>query len=264
MRTGKTAVVDMAKENVAEVEAAISADEAAELARLRAENETLKQGVAAAAQVIAEVENPPMPPIVTEEFVVPAEVVGLMCTIGRQLSREGLVHGTSGNISMLGANGLVHISRTGSALSLMNESDVITGRLGEAAPPGASMDWGIHTIALALASLEHDGRGACVHIHAPYATALSMEAGRYALVPEDWEGKASVGSAAIVDVNYEDMDAYLGSIRDGFKQSGNKVVVARGHGIYATGADLVTAWQTAAAFEHSMKVVHLNRMAQLE
>ena len=265
MHSGSSVVIEAGQEKIETAKRTVDGDEKVELEQLREENATLKQGMAAAGDVIQEVENPPMPPIVGEGFVVPGEIVGLFATLGRQLHKEGLLHGTAGSFSLLSPTspGLVHITREGAALGLMNESDLITGRLGDAAPNQASEDWKIHSVALAIASLEHEGRGACVHVAAPYTTTLSLEKDRYALVPTDFEGRSKFGRATIVDVQYNDMEGYLVEITEALKQTGNKLFVARGHGVYALGANLLEAWGHAATFEHSMRVLYLSELADL-
>ncbi|MBN16807.1 MAG: hypothetical protein CMB37_01430 [Euryarchaeota archaeon] len=265
MHTGSDVAIEAAQEKIVESKKMVDADEKVELESLRQENENLKQGMAAAVEYIQDVENPPMPPIVGDGFVVPGDVVGMFATLGRQLHKERLLHGTAGSFSLLSTTvpNLVHITRQGAALGLMNENDLITGRLGDAAPIQASEDWRIHSVALAIASLDHEGRGACVHVAAPYTTTLSLEKDRYALVPTDYEGRTNYGRATIVDVQYSDMEGYLNEITEALKQTGNKLFVARGHGIYALGSDLLEAWGHAAAFEHSMRILYLSELADL-
>ncbi|MDP6905901.1 MAG: class II aldolase/adducin family protein [Candidatus Thalassarchaeaceae archaeon] len=265
MQTGSGVVVNAGVENTIEKKKIVDSDEKAELERLRGENEELRQGMAVAAEVIQDVENPPMPPIVGDGFVVPGEVVGMFSSLGRQLHKERLIHGTAGSFSMLSRTqpGLVHISRRGAALGQLNESDIVTGRLGEAGPNGAHEDWQIHSVGLAISSLEYEGLGACIHVQAPYTTTMSMEKDRYALIPKDHDGKTRFGRATIVDVQYKDMEGYLVEITEALKQTGNKLFVARGHGIYALGSTLLEAWGNAAAFEHSMRILYLSELADL-
>ena len=259
MRTGTEGVLESGKEASEKAVRQVKGDEKVELQRLREENEGLRQGLASASQVIAEVENPEMPPIVGEGFVVPGDVVGHLVHTGRQLSREGLVHGHAGSISLLStrAPGLVHITREGAHLGQMTEHDVITGRLGDAAPPHASVDWRAHNVMLAMGSLENNGLAACVHVHAPYTCAMSLESDRYVLVPKDIDGRKQFDQGAIVDVDLKNIDDYLRDITEALKQGGGKLVIARGHGIYALGRDVMEAWHNAAAFEYSMKVQFL-------
>ena len=58
------------------------------------------------------------------------------------------------------------------------------------------------------------------------------------------------------------MEGYLVEITEALTD-GQQVVVARGHGLYALGADLLEAWGNAAAFEHSMRVLYYSELADL-
>ena len=57
--------------------------------------------------------------------------------------------------------------------------------------------------------------------------------------------------------------SYLVEITEALKQTGNKLFVARGHGVYALGANLLEAWGHAATFEHSMRILYLSELADL-
>ena len=85
MRTGSSVVIEAGQEKIETAKRTVDGDEKAELEKLREENENLKQGMAAAGEVIQEVENPPMPPIVGDGFVVPGEIVGMFATLGLSL-----------------------------------------------------------------------------------------------------------------------------------------------------------------------------------
>lgn len=86
-----------------------------------------------------------------------------------RLAREGLVVGTSGNVSMK-AEGHVVVTPTGGVFGEMRAEDmsVVTphGTLVEGLPPTSEL--GLH-----LLLYERKDAGAVVHTHAPYATALA-------------------------------------------------------------------------------------------
>ena len=73
----------------------------AEIARLSAEVERLRSSMAGAADVIEELENPPMPPVVTEDIVIGAHIVSDIARIARQLDRDELIRASMGTIAML-------------------------------------------------------------------------------------------------------------------------------------------------------------------
>lgn len=237
-----------------------------EVDALRNENESLRNAVTNASGLIDEIESQPMPPIVGDGFVIPAHVVGDFVRIGRQLQRDGLCYATVGSISTLSLDqpNLIHITREGTPLGQIDERYIVSGRLGEATPFGAGDAWKVHTILLAVASLEHNGRAACAHLPAPYATAMSLEQDLFVLRPEDLAGKARFGSVVIVDSDDASEEDFLRQLSEGLQQSGCKAIVVRGGGIYAVGADFNEAWDNAAAVEHSMKISFLSRLAGIE
>ena len=245
---------------------AIAQTPMSEMDALRHENESLRGAVTGATGIIEDLDNPPMPPIVGEDFVVPSHVVGDFVRIGRQLQREGLTHASSGSISTLSLDepNLVHMTRAGSSLGQLDERHIVSGRLGEKAPFGAGDSWRIHTILLAVTSLQHNGRAACAHLPAPYSTAMSLEQDLFVLRPKDSSGKDRFESVVIVDSDDVTEDDFLRQLSEGLQQSNCKAIVVRGGGIYAVGADFNEAWDNAAAIEHSMKIAYLTRLAGID
>ena len=73
----------------------------AEIARLSAEVDRLRLSMNGAADIIEELENPPMPPIVHEDLVIGAHIVADMARMARQLDRDKLVRASMGTIAML-------------------------------------------------------------------------------------------------------------------------------------------------------------------
>lgn len=245
---------------------AMSTSPMEEVEALRHENEQLRSGMAGASAVIDSLDQQPMPPIVGEDFVVPAHVVSDFVRIGRQLQRDGLCHGTSGTISTLSLDqpNLVHITHTGSPLGQLDERSIASGRLGEQGPAEAGDSWRLHTVLLALASIENNGRAACFHLPAPYTTTMSLEQDLFVLRPSDLAGQNQFEKVVIVDSDDVTSDDFLRQLTEGLTQSGHVAVVVRGGGLYAVGADFNGAWNNAAALEHSMKVTLLARLADID
>ena len=94
-----------------------------------------------------------------------------MASASRRLAEEGLVIGTSGNVSAAGADGLVAITPTGAVLAELTPVDVAVvdreGKLVEG-PFAPTSELDLH-----LGIYARHGAGAVVHTHAPMATALS-------------------------------------------------------------------------------------------
>ncbi|HHZ74313.1 MAG TPA: hypothetical protein EYN58_03880 [Candidatus Poseidoniales archaeon] len=233
---------------------------------LQAENLSMRNALTNATSIINEMDTQPMPPIVGDGFVVPAHVVSDFVRIGRQLQRDGLCYATVGSISTLSLDepNLVHITKEGSPLGQLDERHVASGRLGEMAPLDVGSAWKIHTILLAVTSLEHNGSAACAHLPAPYTTAMSLEQDLFVLRPSDLAGKQRFESVVIVDSDDVSEDDFLRQLSEGLAQSKCKAIVVRGGGVYAVGANFNEAWDNAAAIEHSMKILFLTRLADIE
>jgi ribulose-5-phosphate 4-epimerase/fuculose-1-phosphate aldolase len=245
---------------------AMAASPIEEVEALRHENEQLRSGMAGASTVIDALDNQPMPPIVGEDFVIPAHVVSDFVRIGRQLQRDGLCHGTAGTISTISLDqpNLVHITRAGAPLGHLDERSIESGRLGEPGPPAAGDAWRLHTVLLALASIENGGRAACFHLPAPYTTTMSLEQDLFVLRPSDLAGLDHFEKVVIVDSDDVTSDDFLRQLTEGLTQSGHAAVVVRGGGMYAVGADFNSAWDNAASLENSMKVALLARLADID
>jgi ribulose-5-phosphate 4-epimerase/fuculose-1-phosphate aldolase len=251
--------------NNAENEGDIQQKEA-EIARLAAEVERLRSSMIGAAEVIEELENPPMPPIVEEDVVIGAHTVADIARMARQLDRDELVRASMGAIAMLHPESPeVLISTKHSAmLPRMNEKDICAGKLGGKAPRGAPEDWRVLEVLLASASLVTGGPAAVIHAHGPYTTAVSCEQDLVLMQPIDEIGKEQIGKIIIVDPDPENPEEFLRQVAEALQQGGMRCVVVRGKGSYAVGADLDQAWANAAMLEHSMKIVMLARQANLK
>jgi len=245
---------------------AMAATPMSDVDALRAENISMRDALTNAAGIINEMDTQPMPPIVGDGFVVPSHVVGDFVRIGRQLQRDGLCHATVGSISTLSLDepNLVHITKEGSPLGQLDERHVASGRLGGMAPQGVGSAWKIHTILLAVTSLEHNGSAACAHLPAPYTTTMSLEQDLFVLRPPDLAGKKRFESVVIVDYDDVSEDDFLRQLSEGLQQSKCKAIVVRGGGVYAVGANFNEAWDNAAAIEQSMKISFLTRLADIE
>ena len=92
---------ELASEDSPAEESPADVDREMEIARLTMEIERLRGSLTGAVEVIEEIEETPMPPVVLDNSVIPPHVVADFARMGRQLSRESLVKGTMGAISML-------------------------------------------------------------------------------------------------------------------------------------------------------------------
>ena len=249
-----------------EEEAVVDVDREMEIARLTAEIERLRGSLVGAAEVIEEIEETPMPPVVLDNIVIPPHIVADFARMGRQLSREALVKGTMGAISMLHPDepGLMISTRHSTMLARLDERGIVGGRLGGNPPRGAIAEWKVHEVLLASVAMVTGGPAACVHMQGPYTTAASSEKDLILVQPIDVLGKEHIGKVVIVDPDDDAVEEYLRQVAEALQQGGMRCVVVRGHGAYAVGANLDQAMANAAMLEHSMQVLLLARQANLK
>jgi L-fuculose-phosphate aldolase len=236
-----------------------------EIARLTAEIERLRGSLVGAAEVIEELEETPMPPIVFDSIVVAPHLVADFARMGRQLSQANLVKGSMGSMSMLHPDepGLMISTRHSTSLARLDERGIVGGRLGGEAPRGSVADWKVHEVLLASVSVVTGGPAAAIHMHGPYTTAASCEKDLIIVQPIDVTGKEHIGKVVIVDPDGMDTD-FLRQVAEALQQGGLRCVVVRGHGAYAVGANLDQAMANAAMLEHSMQILLLARQANLK
>ena len=232
-----------------------------EIENLRNEVERLRSGLASAGEVISEIEEVPTPPIVGPDYVVAGHIVSDFIRTGRLLHREKLVRAAQGSISLLDPDepGLVHASKSGCMLGRILEGDIVTGRLGQPAPENAPLDWRIHEVMLAFASLQYEGPAACIYAPSSHAIALSLDKKLINMEPVDEIGKQNFGKAIIVDPNYDNMDDFLRQITDAMRQGNGKAACIRGVGVYAVGRNFDEAWNNCAILEHSSEIILLSK-----
>ena len=249
-----------------EEEAVVDVDREMEIARLTAEIERLRGSLVGAAEVIEEIEETPMPPVVLDNIVIPPHTVADFARMGRQLSREALVKGTMGAISMLHPDepGLMISTRHSTMLARLDERGIVGGRLGGNPPRGAIAEWKVHEVLLASVAMVTGGPAACIHMQGPYTTAASSEKDLILVQPIDVLGKEHIGKVVIVDPDDDAVEEYLRQVAEALQQGGMRCVVVRGHGAYAVGANLDQAMANAAMLEHSMQVLLLARQANLK
>ena len=247
-------------------EVPVNLETEAEIARLSAEVERLRKSMAGAAEVIEDLENPPMPPTVMDNLVIGAHIVGDMARLARQLDREQLIRASMGTIAMLHPDQLEIIVSTKhmALLPRMDERDICAAKLGVNPPRGAPADWRVLEVVLASVSLITGGPAAVIHSHGPFTTAASCEKDLVLVQPIDEIGKKHIGKIIIVDPDDDNPEEFLRQVAEALQQGGMRCVVIRGKGAYAVGADLDQAWANAAMLEHSMKIVLLARQANLK
>ena len=230
------------------------------------ENARLRQSVVGATEVIQDLEEPPMPPLVEDSIVIAPYIVSDFVRLGKQLDRDHLVRATMGSLAMIHPEQPDVMISTKHMVTLprMNERSLCAAPLGSTSPRGAPAEWHVLEVLLASVSMVTGGPAAVIHMHGPHTTAASCEQDLVLLTPIDELGKQHIGKIIIVDPDPDHPEDYLRQVAEALNQGGMRCVVVRGNGAYAVGADFDQAWANAAMLEHSMHIHLLARQANLK
>ena len=236
-----------------------------EIARLTAEIERLRGSLVGAAEVIEEIEETPMPPVVLDNIVVPPHIVADFVLEWGVNLKNRWCKGTWAQYRCSTGRTRSDVStRHSTMLSRLDERGIVGGRLGGNPPRGSIGDWKVHEVLLASVALVTGGPAACIHMQGPYTTAASCEKDLILVQPIDVLGKEHIGKVVIVDPDDDAQEEFLRQVAEALQQGGMRCVVVRGHGAYTVGANLDQAMANAAMLEHSMQVLLLARQANLK
>ncbi|MCG2675862.1 aldolase [bacterium] len=172
--------------------------------------------------------------------------------IGRELFIRGLIASHSGNLSVKRGNEIL-ITRRGSMLGSLTEKDIVSAPLIADGVKAASRELVVHrAIYLATSAL------ACVHVHPPYAIALSLIENE--IVPIDEEGAFYLPKVPILAVeNSIGSEVVASQLAKLFNE--NKIAMIKGHGSFAIGETLEEAYLKTSSLEHSCIIIHLVKTA---
>ena len=174
-----------------------------------------------------------------------AELRTMVVSACRELTRRGLTHGTSGNVSVRCGARRFFVSPSGMDYEVLQADDVplmdLNGRwFGRRRP---SSEWRFHRDIL---ESRHDV-GAIVHTHSPRATALActgrgIPAFHYMIAVA---GGRDIRCAPYYTFGTQELsDAALTALKD------RKACLLANHGVIATGADLAIAVALAGEIEN--------------
>ena len=126
----------------------------------------------------------------------------------------------------------------------------LSGDLGK----GASLDATLH----AQVYLHNSSSNAVLHSHGAYSVAMTMNGEDF--IPADFEGQFYFDRIPVITIDY---DQYLEQAAEavGLALSKHKVVVVRGHGVYATAETMNLAYKWTCSFELSAKTCFLAQQA---
>ena len=170
--------------------------------------------------------------------------------VGRDLFTRGLVSSHSGNLSIRRGEQLL-ITRRGSMLGYLQEQDLVeTGvTQNNRATPLASTELALHrTIYQQTPAL------AVIHAHPPHAIALSLTEREF--IPPDLEGSYLLQKVPVLGEGVMmKPDGLVDIIAQALKH--NRIIIVKGHGIFATGQLLEEALHWTTALEMSCQVMCL-------
>ena len=170
---------------------------------------------------------------------------------GKDLRADGLVTSHGGNVSARRPRGGAIISATGAMLGRLTDDLLVAveagGELREPDAAAPSSDTAVH-LAIYEACVD---AGAVVHAHPVHAIALAY--GRDAIDPANLEGRLFLGSVPVLEVEWE---ASAQPVADALRE--HPIVVVRGHGSYARGADVWDALRVTSALEEAARILALS------
>jgi L-fuculose-phosphate aldolase len=168
---------------------------------------------------------------------------------GRDLWTAGLVTSHGGNLSVRHGGGAI-ITVTGAMLGRLTPERLVEvdshGRPQGVHPGQPSSDLAIH---LAIYRALPDA-GAVVHAHPVHGIALSFEWD--VIRPMNLEGRLFIERVPVLDVEWEESAAPVAEALATYP-----IVLVRGHGAYARGADVWDALRVTSALEEAAQILHL-------
>lgn len=172
---------------------------------------------------------------------------------GRALWEAGLIHWTSGNMSLRRGD-TIHITRTGSSLADLSARDLV--RIGMAEGPRdakASSETPVHR---AIYRAFPKAR-AVVHAHPPHATVLSLDA--TVITPRDSDSLYISRIPVLTDCGFAEGSACVASRLPRLMKD-SPVVVVRGHGIFVMGDSLEHCLGRITMAENQCRLLFLERL----
>lgn len=173
---------------------------------------------------------------------------------GKKLVFCGLTSSRFGNISVR-SGARIFITCTGSMLDELEPSQIVEV---DAAGPCdmdkiASSETCVHR-----AVYENGAAQAIIHTHSPFAVSLSLLE-KDVVKPIDSEGIIFLGDMPVVEGHFG-TDELARGVSTALRS--HKACIARGHGVFAAGKNLVEAYTAASMAEHSAQVRYLVKVYQ--
>lgn len=176
---------------------------------------------------------------------------------GRDLFSRGLTSSHGGNMSVRMGDRII-ITRTGSMLSHLQDYDLIETGLEE---DDSNVMLASSELLVHRAIYRNTSALAIVHVHPPYAVALSLVEDD-AIIPIDNEGSYVLRKVPIVQAELTTGSKEVAQLAAKMLRE-YKIFMLRGHGCFSTGPLLEEAYQWCSSLEEACKIMYLTRMLQL-
>lgn len=170
---------------------------------------------------------------------------------GMKLLQLGINTTHSGNISIRGENE-VYITRTGSRLDRLSESDIVCVPLNEETQGIASVELPMHR-----AIYRSTPYKAILHAHPPHTIVFSLI--EDAIYPVDNEAFLFLGEIPVLKPKEVSGSVETGNLLAETFNRGTHITVVRGHGSFAVGENLEEALHWTSTLERSCQMGHLLR-----
>lgn len=176
---------------------------------------------------------------------------------GRDLFQRGLTSSHGGNMSVRMGDRIV-ITRTGSMLNHLNAADLIETGLEE---DDSNVMLASSELLVHRAIYQNTSALAIVHVHPPYAVALSLVEPE-AIIPIDNEGSYVLRKVPIVQAELTTGSKEVAKLSAEMLRE-YKIYMLRGHGCFSIGPLLEEAYQWCSSLEEACKIMYLTRMLQM-
>lgn len=170
---------------------------------------------------------------------------------GEKLLAMGINTTHSGNVSIRGEND-VYITRTGSRLDRLAESDIISVPLNEEGKGIASVELPMHR-----AIYQNTTTKAILHAHPPYTIVFSLL--EDAIYPVDNEAFLFLGEIPVLKPKEVSGSVETGKLLADTFNRGSHIAVVRGHGSFAVGENLEEALHWTSTLERACQMGYLLR-----
>lgn len=171
----------------------------------------------------------------------------------RWLRQYGHNDSHSGNASIRDGD-TVWITPTGACADFLSKGDLVACPLDGECGEGASLDASLHLAVYRRNPTAH----AVLHSHGPYSVALTMGNGDF--IPPDFEGQYYFTCVPVLEIDYEN---YLSESPERVAEAltDSRIVVVRGHGVYAAGETVNQAYKWTNSLELSAKTAYIAEQA---